>query len=103
MTGVQTCALPIYLTPLNETGPQWLADMTEKARADHLEELVGELEKGKGQSEFLGTVMTLSPFLRETIIRNPSFIAPLVHKDISQRLNEILVDISKIDTSENIT
>ena len=92
-----------HLTPLNETGPQWLADMTEKARADHLEELAAELEKGKGQSEFLGTVMTLSPFLRETIIRNPSFIAPLVHKDISQRLNEILVDISKIDTSENIT
>ena len=92
-----------HLTPLDATGSQWLADMTDKARENGLEELASELEKGKGQSEFLGTVMTLSPFLRETLARNPAFIAPLLHKDISERLHDLLEETSRIDRLENIT
>ena len=92
-----------HLTPLDATGSQWLADMTDKARENGLEELASELEKGKGQSEFLGTVMTLSPFLRETLVRNPAFIAPLLHKNISERLHDLLEETSRIDRLENIT
>ena len=92
-----------HLTPLDATGSQWLADMTDKARENGLEELASELEKGKGQSEFLGTVMTLSPFLRETLVRNPAFIAPLLHIDISERLHDLLEETSQIDRLENIT
>ncbi len=92
-----------HLTPLNETGPQWLSDMAEKAREENLQQLADEISDGKGQSEFLGTIMTLSPFLRETMIRNPDFIAPLLDKDISERLDELLAEIGRIDKTADIT
>lgn len=92
-----------HLTPLNSEGAHWLADIVEKAREDGLDDLANSLEKGEGPSEFFASVMTLSPFLRETVIRNPIFIAPLLHEDISARLDQILGEIAKLDKSENVT
>ena len=91
------------LTALDKSGPQWLADMAEKAREEKLDKLATELGKGGGQSAFLSTVMTLSPFLRETFIRNPAFIEPLLHEDISVRLQHVLDEIDGVDKGENIT
>lgn len=91
------------LTALDKSGPQWLADMAEKARKEKLYKLATELGKGVGQSAFLSTVMTLSPFLRETFIRNPAFIEPLLHEDISVRLQHVLDEIDGVDKEENIT
>ena len=91
------------LTALDKSGPQWLADMAEKAREEKLDKLATELGKGVGQSAFLSTVMTLSPFLRETFIRNPAFIEPLLHEDISVRLQHVLDEIDGVDKGENIT
>lgn len=91
------------LTALDKSGSQWLADMAEKARGEKLDKLATELEKGGGQAVFLGTVMTLSPFLRETFIRNPAFVAPLLHEDISVRLQHVLDEIDGVDKEENIT
>lgn len=91
------------LTALDKSGPQWLADMAEKAREEKLDKLATELGKGGGQSAFLSTVMTLSPFLRETFIRNPAFIEPLLHEDISVRLQHVLDEIDGVDKEENIT
>ena len=91
------------LTALDKSGPQWLADMAEKAREEKLDKLATELGKGVGQSAFLSTVMTLSPFLRETFIRNPAFIEPLLHEDISVRLQHVLDEIDGVDKEENIT
>ncbi|WP_295897275.1 bifunctional [glutamine synthetase] adenylyltransferase/[glutamine synthetase]-adenylyl-L-tyrosine phosphorylase [uncultured Bartonella sp.] len=91
------------LTALDKSGPQWLADMAEKAHEEKLDKLATELGKGGGQSAFLSTVMTLSPFLRETFIRNPAFIEPLLHEDISVRLQHVLDEIDGVDNEENIT
>lgn len=91
------------LIALDKSGPQWLADMAEKAREEKLYKLATELGKGGGQSAFLSTVMTLSPFLRETFIRNPAFIEPLLHEDISVRLQHVLDEIDGVDKEENIT
>lgn len=91
------------LIALDKSGPQWLADMAEKAREEKLDKLATELGKGGGQSAFLSTVMTLSPFLRETFIRNPAFIEPLLHEDISVRLQHVLDEIDGVDKEENIT
>ncbi|WP_297322332.1 bifunctional [glutamine synthetase] adenylyltransferase/[glutamine synthetase]-adenylyl-L-tyrosine phosphorylase [uncultured Bartonella sp.] len=92
-----------HLTPLNNEGAHWLADLVENARNNKLDELANALEKGNGQAQFLATVMTLSPFLRETFIRNPVFIAPLLHENIATRLHQLLDEIINLDRAQNVT
>ncbi|WP_208435178.1 bifunctional [glutamine synthetase] adenylyltransferase/[glutamine synthetase]-adenylyl-L-tyrosine phosphorylase [Bartonella phoceensis] len=92
----------LSLCPLDESGFQWLRNLEEQAKQENLESLVSIiLEKGK-QIEFISAVMTLSPFLREVLIANPSYLSPLLHIGIETRLSEIIDDISLIDKSESI-
>ncbi|AFR26123.1 bifunctional [glutamine synthetase] adenylyltransferase/[glutamine synthetase]-adenylyl-L-tyrosine phosphorylase [Bartonella quintana] len=90
------------LCPLDESGSQWLKDIEEQARKENLESLVSYfLAKGK-QVDFISAVMTLSPFLREVLIANPSYLSPLLYVDIETRLSEIIDDVALIDKSESI-
>ncbi|WP_455466536.1 bifunctional [glutamine synthetase] adenylyltransferase/[glutamine synthetase]-adenylyl-L-tyrosine phosphorylase [Bartonella sp. B39] len=97
---LKTQLLP--LCPLDESGSQWLKDMEEQARKENLEPLVSYIsDKGK-QIDFISAVMTLSPFLREVLIANPSYLSPLLNIDIETRLSEIIDDIALIDKNESM-
>ncbi|EJF77640.1 glutamate-ammonia-ligase adenylyltransferase [Bartonella sp. DB5-6] len=97
---LKTHLLP--LCPLDESGSQWLRDIEEQARKENLESLVSTiLDKGE-QIEFISAVMTLSPFLREVLIANPSYLAPLLNVNIETRLSEIIDGIAAIDKDESI-
>ncbi|WP_208441455.1 bifunctional [glutamine synthetase] adenylyltransferase/[glutamine synthetase]-adenylyl-L-tyrosine phosphorylase [Bartonella raoultii] len=97
---LKTQLLP--LCPLDDSGSQWLKEFAEQARKEHLEALVSFIaDKGK-QVEFISAVMTLSPFLREVLIANPSYLSPLLDVDIETRLGKIIDDIVLIDKSESI-
>ncbi|MET3589402.1 glutamate-ammonia-ligase adenylyltransferase [Bartonella silvatica] len=90
------------LCSLDESGSQWLKDFQEQAKKENLEPLVSFiLEKGK-QIEFISAIMTLSPFLRETLIANPSYLSPLLHVDIETRLREIIDDIAVLKKNESM-
>lgn len=91
-----------HLTPLDSSGAQWLADVIEKARSDGLMELANSFEAGSGQTDFIAAVMTLSPFLRETFTRYPSYLESLRHMGIEQRLALILDNIGRCDVTEAI-
>ncbi|WP_332060323.1 bifunctional [glutamine synthetase] adenylyltransferase/[glutamine synthetase]-adenylyl-L-tyrosine phosphorylase [Bartonella sp. CB74] len=97
---LKTQLLP--LRPLDESGFQWLKDIEEQAKKENLEPLVAYIaDKGK-QVDFISAVMTLSPFLREVLIANPSYLSPLLNVDIETRLSEIIDDIALIDKNESI-
>ncbi|WP_208437553.1 bifunctional [glutamine synthetase] adenylyltransferase/[glutamine synthetase]-adenylyl-L-tyrosine phosphorylase [Bartonella taylorii] len=92
----------LSLCSLDESGFQWLKDLAEQARKENLESLVSFIfDRGK-QIEFISAVMTLSPFLREVLIANPSYLTPLLNVDIETRLSEIITDIAAIDKNESI-
>ncbi|ATP12089.1 glutamate-ammonia-ligase adenylyltransferase [Bartonella henselae] len=97
---LKTQLLP--LRPLDESGSQWLKDITEQARKENLESLVSSLSNQGKQINFLNAVMTLSPFLREVLIANPSYLSPLLYVDIETRLSEIIEDITLIDKNKSI-
>lgn len=97
---LKTQLLP--LRPLDESGSQWLKDITEQARKENLESLVSSLSNQGKQINFLSAVMTLSPFLREVLIANPSYLSPLLYVDIETRLSEIIEDITLIDKNKSI-
>lgn len=97
---LKTQLLP--LCPLNESGSQWLKDMEEQARKEGLELLVSLISENGMQIDFIRSVMTLSPFLREVLIANPSYLSPLLHVDIETRISEIIDDITVIDKDKSI-
>ncbi|MBX4336094.1 bifunctional [glutamine synthetase] adenylyltransferase/[glutamine synthetase]-adenylyl-L-tyrosine phosphorylase [Bartonella raoultii] len=97
---LKTQLLP--LVPLDNSGSQWLKDLTEQAIKENLDSLVSTLLKKGKQIDFISAVMTLSPFLREVLIANPSYLSPLLNLDIETRLREIIDDIAIIDKSESI-
>ncbi|CAF25899.1 bifunctional [glutamine synthetase] adenylyltransferase/[glutamine synthetase]-adenylyl-L-tyrosine phosphorylase [Bartonella quintana] len=90
------------LCPLDESGSQWLKDIEEQARKENLESLVSYFSAKGKQVDFISAVMTLSPFLREVLIANPSYLSPLLYVDIETRLSEIIDDVALIDKSESI-
>ncbi|WP_409361707.1 bifunctional [glutamine synthetase] adenylyltransferase/[glutamine synthetase]-adenylyl-L-tyrosine phosphorylase [Bartonella heixiaziensis] len=92
----------LSLCPLDESGSQWLKNIEEQARKENLESLVSYISNKGKQIEFISAVMTLSPFLREVLIANPSYLIPLLNVDIETRLSEIIDDIAAIDKSESI-
>ncbi|EJF98702.1 glutamate-ammonia-ligase adenylyltransferase [Bartonella vinsonii subsp. arupensis Pm136co] len=90
------------LCPLDESGSQRLKDLEEQARKEKLESLVSFISKRGKQIEFISAVMTLSPFLREALIANPSYLSSLLNVDIETRLSEIIDDIAALDKNEAI-
>ncbi|WP_208431383.1 bifunctional [glutamine synthetase] adenylyltransferase/[glutamine synthetase]-adenylyl-L-tyrosine phosphorylase [Bartonella doshiae] len=97
---LKTQLLP--LCPLDESGSQWLKDLEECAREENLELLVSFISNKGKQIDFISTVMTLSPFLREVLIANPSYLNPLLDVDIETRLSEIIEDIARIDKNKAV-
>ncbi|OPB35113.1 glutamate-ammonia-ligase adenylyltransferase, partial [Bartonella taylorii] len=92
----------LSLCSLDERGFQWLKELAEQARKENLESLVSFISDRGKQIEFISAVMTLSPFLREVLIANPSYLTPLLNVDIETRLSEIIADIAAIDKNESI-
>ncbi|MCZ2328511.1 bifunctional [glutamine synthetase] adenylyltransferase/[glutamine synthetase]-adenylyl-L-tyrosine phosphorylase [Bartonella sp. F02] len=92
----------LSLQSLDKNGFQWLNDVKEQAKKENLESLVSYIVKGGKQVDFIGAVLTLSPFLREVLIANPSYLNPLLNVDIETRLSEIIRDIASIDRVEAI-
>ncbi|WP_208432640.1 bifunctional [glutamine synthetase] adenylyltransferase/[glutamine synthetase]-adenylyl-L-tyrosine phosphorylase [Bartonella taylorii] len=92
----------LSLCSLDESGFQWLKELAEQARKENLESLVSFISDRGKQIEFISAVMTLSPFLREVLIANPSYLTPLLNVDIETRLSEIIADIAAIDKNEFI-
>ncbi len=92
----------LSLCSLDDSGFQWLKDLAEQARKENLESLVAFIFGSGKQIEFISAVMTLSPFLREVLIANPSYLTPLLNVDIETRLSEIIADIAAIDKNESI-
>ncbi|WP_208433900.1 bifunctional [glutamine synthetase] adenylyltransferase/[glutamine synthetase]-adenylyl-L-tyrosine phosphorylase [Bartonella taylorii] len=92
----------LSLCSLDESGFQWLKELAEQARKENLESLVSFISDRGKQIEFISAVMTLSPFLREVLIANPSYLTPLLNVDIETRLSEIIADIAAIDKNESI-
>lgn len=76
--------------------------MEEQARKEGLGSLVSLISESGTQIEFISSVMTLSPFLREVLIANPSYLSALLNVDIETRLSEIIDDITAIDKDESI-
>ncbi|WP_175869185.1 bifunctional [glutamine synthetase] adenylyltransferase/[glutamine synthetase]-adenylyl-L-tyrosine phosphorylase [Bartonella gabonensis] len=90
------------LCPLNESGSQWLKDLKEQAKKEGLDPLVSIILENGPQIDFIRAVMTLSPFLREVLLADPSYLSPLLHVDIETRLSEIIDDITVIDQDKSI-
>ncbi|MCZ2203842.1 bifunctional [glutamine synthetase] adenylyltransferase/[glutamine synthetase]-adenylyl-L-tyrosine phosphorylase [Bartonella sp. A05] len=97
---LKTQLLP--LRPLDDSGSQWLKDLEEQARKESLEPLVSYIADKGEQVDFISAIMTLSPFLREVLIANPSYLSPLLDVDIETRLSEIIDDIAATDRIEAI-
>ncbi|WP_375664721.1 bifunctional [glutamine synthetase] adenylyltransferase/[glutamine synthetase]-adenylyl-L-tyrosine phosphorylase [Bartonella sp. CL162QHHD] len=97
---LKTQLLP--LCPLDKSSSQWLKDMEEQARKEGLESLISIISESGTQIDFISSVMTLSPFLREVLIANPSYLSALLNVDIETRLSEIIDDITAIDKDETI-
>ncbi len=92
----------LSLSPLDNSGSQWLKELAEQARKENLGSLISFISDKGNQVEFISAVMTLSPFLREALIANPSYLSPLLHVDIETRLSKIIDDIAHLDKSEII-
>ncbi|WP_455478562.1 bifunctional [glutamine synthetase] adenylyltransferase/[glutamine synthetase]-adenylyl-L-tyrosine phosphorylase [Bartonella sp. B10] len=101
----EKCFLKIKLLPLRpigENGFRWLKDIEEQARKENLVSLASYIADKGEQIDFINAVMTLSPFLREVLIANPSYLDTLLNVDIETRLGEIINDIALIDKNASI-
>lgn len=91
------------LSPLDpEKARGYLVDLSERAQSDQLSQVVELLRNGKAQS-FLGAVLDLSPFIRESLIRHPGILARIASNPPEAALKDILVEISNSGTEEGVT
>ena len=91
------------LTPLDpEKARGYLADLSERAQSEDLSQVVELLRNGKAQS-FLGAVLDLSPFIRESLIRHPGILARIASSPPEAALKDILTEISNSGTEEGVT
>jgi len=91
------------LVPYDAQGQDWLANLLNTAAGSDLPALAAWLRHGGAQVRFIGAVMSLSPFLRETFISNPHFLEPLRVQSLTERLQALLDEISATDRLEGIT
>ncbi|EJF90589.1 hypothetical protein MEG_00891 [Bartonella tamiae Th307] len=77
--------------------------LIEKARNDRLNNLADALSVETAASRLIKNILTLSPFLRDTWIKNPNYLCPLLEMDIETRLITLLDDIAQSHQLKNLT
>ncbi|UXN04533.1 bifunctional [glutamine synthetase] adenylyltransferase/[glutamine synthetase]-adenylyl-L-tyrosine phosphorylase [Bartonella sp. HY406] len=90
------------ITPLDEKSNFWLGELVKNAQQQELTGLIQFLNSSSQATQFIGAVMTLSPFLREIILANPQFLSPLLLTDIRSRLDKVLDHIASIDQLNDV-
>jgi len=91
------------LQPLDESGKSWANELMSAAREHELTGLADDLADNHKISTFLSTIMTLSPFLRETMINQPHFLENLRFNDLTNQFEVILEQIIKLDETLDLT
>ncbi|OYR11083.1 bifunctional [glutamine synthetase] adenylyltransferase/[glutamine synthetase]-adenylyl-L-tyrosine phosphorylase [Brucella grignonensis] len=91
------------LTPLDsERARSFLVDLEGRAREEELGRVVGLLSNTKAKS-FLAAALDLSPFIRESLIRQPRILDRIVAAAPEEALANILSEISASGTDEGVT
>jgi len=88
------------ILPVGEAQENWLVALIESAQAQDLVDLCALLRQEMPATRFLHAVMTLSPFLREMMLANPSVLEPLCHDDLTGCLANFLGQILALDRGE---
>jgi len=89
---------PIW--PASDCQEDWLAALVERAQAHNLTDLCALLRQETPATRFLHAVMTLSPFLREAMLTDPSVLEPLRHDELTYSLAYILGQILALDRGD---
>ncbi|MBC8717817.1 bifunctional [glutamine synthetase] adenylyltransferase/[glutamine synthetase]-adenylyl-L-tyrosine phosphorylase [Ochrobactrum sp. Marseille-Q0166] len=91
------------LTPLDpERARSYLADLNERAQDEEAKTVVELLRNDKAQ-KFLSAVLDLSPFIRESLIRQPRILDKLASKAPEEALAEVLAEISNSGTEDGVS
>ncbi|UXM93950.1 bifunctional [glutamine synthetase] adenylyltransferase/[glutamine synthetase]-adenylyl-L-tyrosine phosphorylase [Bartonella sp. HY329] len=90
------------ITPFDDKSDFWLAELSNRAKQQEQGQLIQFLQTPSQAINFIGSVMTLSPFLREIMLKNPEILTPLLQIDIKSRLDEVLAHIKSIDQIDGI-
>jgi len=96
------------LLPLDERGDIWIDEIIAAAREQELVELADDLANNNRPNNnnlcaFLGSVCTLSPFLREILIQQPHFLEPLRHTSLASQIEILIAQMTKLDEMEDIS
>jgi len=91
------------LTPLDsERAQSFLTDLEERAQEEELVGVIALLNNKKAKS-FLAAVLDLSPFIRESLIRQPRILDRIASAAPEQALANILSEISASGREEGVT
>jgi len=91
------------LLPLDDKGGIWLNEIIEAARAHSCQNLACLLTENNQASNFLASLCTLSPYLREILINQPHFLDVLCLTSLDNALATIIEQITKLDTQSDLS
>jgi len=91
------------LVPLDDKGDVWLGEVIEAARSHELQELADLLAGDSPLRSFLGSLCTLSPYLREILINQPHFLEILREHPLETALGNVIDKVAKLDLLPDLT
>ncbi len=91
------------LTPLDKKNAatllrELLANAAAKECAGY-----GTLKENKAVSAFIASVLDLSPYLRNVLLRRPEIVAPLFRLPLQKRLEALMLEIAGTTETDNVT
>lgn len=91
------------LRPAAGRGRDWLDDLRANAERKGLHALAAFAVGRTEQARFLGAVLSLSAYLRETFVSNPQFLDPMRSSGLAARLEALLADVAVADRAPQIS
>jgi [glutamine synthetase] adenylyltransferase / [glutamine synthetase]-adenylyl-L-tyrosine phosphorylase len=91
------------LTPLDKKqAAAFLQEFLENAREKDCA-AIAALKNNKPAAAFLSSVLDLSPYLRNVLLRLPAIVAPLFDQPLEMRLHELMQEIAAATETEGVT
>jgi glutamate-ammonia-ligase adenylyltransferase len=95
---------PLALTPLNaQDAASDLADIAAEAHGEGLTALADDLSSKGSARDFVAAAINLSPYLRDTVRRQPGILETLRTGASKQRLTEIVTEIRDTGLADDVS
>lgn len=92
------------ITPIDpQNAEALLADLAESADAAECRRLARLAAEGEGPAAFLGALMDLSPYLRDTFLARPEILEALFDASIEARLKSLMRQVAAASEGEDVT